>query len=637
MPATNLYFNNFSNIGEQNLIEDLIIESIKIYGIECYYMPRTLVAEDSIFGEDPLSTFQQAYNIEMYIKSVEGFEGEGDFLSKFNIEIRDEITFVVSRRRFSEEISLEQSTPVDADQGEGRPMEGDLIFFPLNGKIFEVKFVEHESVFYQLGELQTYELRCELFEYSHEDIEVGIDSIDAITVARSGDAMLYGILIEDYSPSAKGYVEMSADEHTVANVVITDTGLYDLPPTVIFSPPPPSIPATAISYLTNELTGTIGIQLSDEGRGYVDIPSITIDPPPNSRRTKFGSGSLEIDEGDIASAEDLSHNGWVEMWYYSFGLPQQANSTYSEYHTLFITGQEEFLNTENISYERRFGIDQDGDLVMHNMLGNTNLVKLVSNTGIVSKIQNDIWNHIKIAYRGADSGVSERTMEARINGILVYQNSSNTHGGLIGGAYRIGGQAAWNLANNNFVAANGVIDEYYANGDDPFFVGNIERIRSAPYTGREEGTLILRNFNPIQAEAEIVLSKGKVANIVLTNSGYRYKSPPQIRITNPPTATAANGVPRLFVGGGVDSIRIVSPGSGYVTPPSVTFELEVSELPFYLQTEEGDFLVQEEYVIENIDAAAKNVVFQEEAEGKGEETDFIDFSEFNPFSEKGNW
>ena len=123
MPATNLYFNNYANLGEQTLIEDLIIESIKIYGIECYYMPRTLVAEDNIFGEDPLSKFEQAYNIEMYIKSVDGFEGEGDFLSRFNIEIRDEITFVVARRRWSEEIGEDQSTPVDGD-GVARPAEG---------------------------------------------------------------------------------------------------------------------------------------------------------------------------------------------------------------------------------------------------------------------------------------------------------------------------------------------------------------------------------------------------------------------------------------------------------------------------------------------------------------------------------
>jgi len=188
MPTVNQYFNNFGHQQSQWLIEDLIIESIKIYGIEVQYMPRTLVAEDTIWGEDTLSKFEDAYPLEMYIKNVDGFEGEGDFLSKFGLEIRDEMTLTVAQRRFSEEISLADSTtPTDATDGIGRPAERDLIYFPLNGKIYEVKFVEHESMFYQMGSLQTYDLRCELFEYSHQQLNTGVTEIDAIETAYSGD------------------------------------------------------------------------------------------------------------------------------------------------------------------------------------------------------------------------------------------------------------------------------------------------------------------------------------------------------------------------------------------------------------------------------------------------------------------
>lgn len=190
--ATNLFFNNYAFTQEQNLIEDLIIESIKIYGVDCYYMPRTLVNEDVLFGEDTLSMFEQAHLLEMYIKSVDGFEGEGDFLSKFNIEIRDEMVLTISRRRFGEEVSVAEST-----EEVGRPAEGDLIYFPLNNKIFEVKFVEHEAIFYQMGGLQTYDLRCELFEYSHERLNTGIDVIDSIEVAYSGDMSDFQLLDED--------------------------------------------------------------------------------------------------------------------------------------------------------------------------------------------------------------------------------------------------------------------------------------------------------------------------------------------------------------------------------------------------------------------------------------------------------
>ena len=194
--ATNLYFNNHAHQQQQWLIEDLVIESIKIYGIDCYYMPRTLVSEDTIWGEDTLSKFEDAYPLEMYVKNVDGFEGEGDFLSKFGLEIRDEMTLTIAQRRFQEEVD-NSVIPTNDTTGIARPAEGDLIYFPLNGKIFEVKFVEHEAIFYQMGSLQTYDLRCELFEYSHQELNTGITDIDAIETAYSGDMSAYQVLMED--------------------------------------------------------------------------------------------------------------------------------------------------------------------------------------------------------------------------------------------------------------------------------------------------------------------------------------------------------------------------------------------------------------------------------------------------------
>ena len=194
--TSNLYFNNYAFSGEQNLIEDLIVESIKIYGMDVQYLPRTIVAEDSFFGEDPLSKFTDSYEMEMYIKNVEGFEGEGDFLSRFNLEIRDQITFTVSQRRWAEEVTLGDTHTDDEGNNIGRPAEGDLIYFPLTGKIYEVKFIEHESIFYQMGALQTYDLPCELFQYSHEVIDTGRTAIDQIEDDYSGDALNFQITDE---------------------------------------------------------------------------------------------------------------------------------------------------------------------------------------------------------------------------------------------------------------------------------------------------------------------------------------------------------------------------------------------------------------------------------------------------------
>lgn len=172
--ATNVYFNNYTNTAEQNLIEDLVIESIRIYGHDIWYCPRTIVAKDDILNEDPLSTYNDSYQVEMYIKNVEGFEGEGDFLSKFNIQIRDEITFTIARKVYQETIG-------DIENNE-RPLEGDLIFMPLTNKVYVIKFVEHEPVFYQMGSLQMFDVRCELFEYSNEDLNTGVPEIDNLEV-----------------------------------------------------------------------------------------------------------------------------------------------------------------------------------------------------------------------------------------------------------------------------------------------------------------------------------------------------------------------------------------------------------------------------------------------------------------------
>lgn len=141
-----------------------------MYGHDVYYLPRTRVNDDVIYGESSYSKFDTQYYVEMYIKNVEGFGGQGDFLSKFNLEIRDQVTFTIARRTFSNEIGA-YTTFV-------RPREGDLIYFPLNNKLFEIKFVEHEAIFYQLGALQTFDLTCELFEYSNEIFNTGISNID---------------------------------------------------------------------------------------------------------------------------------------------------------------------------------------------------------------------------------------------------------------------------------------------------------------------------------------------------------------------------------------------------------------------------------------------------------------------------
>jgi len=169
--ATNFYFNNFASSGEQSLIENLIIESIKIHGVDVYYVPRKIVNRDSTFREQALTEYGEAISVEMYIKNVDGFEGDGEFLSKFGVEVRDQLTFSVAMRVFDNEVG----SVLRRD----RPIENDLIWFPFNKALYQIKFVNRKPIFYQLGALQMYDVVCELYEYSNEVFNTGIDVIDS--------------------------------------------------------------------------------------------------------------------------------------------------------------------------------------------------------------------------------------------------------------------------------------------------------------------------------------------------------------------------------------------------------------------------------------------------------------------------
>ena len=174
--ATNSFFTQ-GTTGEQDLVGSLVTEQIKMFGKDVYYIPRTLVDRDSVFEEDSLSAFNGAYLIEAYIEDATGFRGDGDMFSKFGVRISDQVTFIISRERFTAAVDDNAQLIV-----EGRPNEGDLIHLPMANKTFEIQFVEHEVPFYQLGKVHVWGLRCELFEYSDEDFNTGVAEIDAVEV-----------------------------------------------------------------------------------------------------------------------------------------------------------------------------------------------------------------------------------------------------------------------------------------------------------------------------------------------------------------------------------------------------------------------------------------------------------------------
>ena len=170
------------NVNEQNLLEDLIIESLHHYGINFFYIPRTLVSKDDILGEDRLSEFKNSYPIEMYFENVESLGGQQFYIQKFGMMVEQTATLVVARRRWNQLIGRYGKTIIPS-----RPNEGDLIYFPLTNGLFEIKFVDHQNPFYQLGKLYTYKLEVELFQYSSERLNTGIPEIDVFESLKSFD------------------------------------------------------------------------------------------------------------------------------------------------------------------------------------------------------------------------------------------------------------------------------------------------------------------------------------------------------------------------------------------------------------------------------------------------------------------
>lgn len=189
---TNVFYNNFNASMEQRLYEDLIIESIRAFGIDLYYLPRTLQNLDPLYGADDISKYEQAIQMEFYVRSYEAFQGDGNLMTKFGLEIRDQVIFTCSQRVFADEI--QRVTKIL------RPNEGDLIWYSLDKKLFKVMYVEKKMFHYPIGILPVWDLHCELMEYSHEQLDTGIDEIDQIEDDLSLNELNYAILTESGEP-----------------------------------------------------------------------------------------------------------------------------------------------------------------------------------------------------------------------------------------------------------------------------------------------------------------------------------------------------------------------------------------------------------------------------------------------------
>jgi hypothetical protein len=263
---------------EQRLVQDLINEQLTIYGVEVTYIPRKFVRKQTIIEEIQSSRFDDNFLIEAYVNTYEGYSGAGDILTKFGMSLRDELVITISKERFEDFIAaFLAAMPDDEIELSTRPREGDLIYFPLGQRLFEVKFVEHEQPFYQLGRNYVYELKCELFEYEDEVLDTSIDEIDT-TIQDTGFITTLNLI--GLGRTATANANLSATTGYIRQIFLNNDGSgYTGSPTVAISTAPSGgINATAVAITTNK-AGIYSIEqiiLTNAGSGYIAPPTITI-------------------------------------------------------------------------------------------------------------------------------------------------------------------------------------------------------------------------------------------------------------------------------------------------------------------------------------------------------------------------
>ena len=262
---------------EQDLIQSLVNEQLKIYGVEVTYIPRKYVNRSTVFQEIEASKFDDNFQLEAYVNTWDGYSGAGDVLTKFGMSLRDELQLVISRERFEDFIApfLDQEDEDEIGLATMRPREGDLVFFPLGGRLFEVKFVEHEVPFYQLGNTYVYELQCELFEYNDETIDTGIDVIDSKTedIGTVTDLQMHssGSIATATATIGTGFVR-------TIRMINDGSGFTSAPTIGLTTAPSGGTDATAVGILTtrNNVTSIEEIVITNAGSGYTVAPVVTI-------------------------------------------------------------------------------------------------------------------------------------------------------------------------------------------------------------------------------------------------------------------------------------------------------------------------------------------------------------------------
>ena len=573
---------------EQDLYEDLVIESLKFYGQDVYYLPREIVNKDKVFLDDIPSRFSDAYKVEMYIENTDGFGGEGDLFSKFGVELRDQATFIVARRRWKGLIGDK------LDSYNFRPREGDLIFLPLSQSIFEIFKVETETPFYQLSQLPTFKLQCELFEYNDEDFDTDIDGID---IVEDESAYQYKLVMD-------------------APAVSTATAIAEI----------------------NVDGSVVGFEVSSQGKGYLTAPNVSIEAVAGSN-SKFGNASLNVTRGrgSEGTYSQTGPHGTIEAWVYIDNLPATGQSI------IFKTG-----GSDNEPEKTYFwGVDTLGRLVYSrgDNLGGT----VTTLTGSSVLFLEDTWHHILIGGFDTNNIViyfdSTKQLDTTLAGVTFDFATSE--------GYSVGATSARTVDGINWTALDGFIDEFRVQVGsrsqilEPRYatVGNSTTIETQAAEWPEDVTYDakLLHFNAISATAtSTITSDGRLEAIELGHAGLYYDEIPTVTISAP------------YSGGNYKRNAIVSQDQNSFIMRGEVAKWSDSDNTLYLThvgATDGKYhtfnttnavvsddatyapsLVEELNQIQSVDTVGNDVVAQNDYFDDFE-ANFLDFSESNPFGD----
>ena len=605
--AKNVFF-TIGTKSEQRLYEDLIIESMQIYGLDVYYLPREMVTTDRLFREDTLAKFDENYMIEMYLQNYDGFEGDGTLLTKFGVRISEEATFVVSRRRWEDLIQAKSNNLVSTE----RPNEGDAIYFPLTKQLFQIKFVENETPLRPLGDVPIFTLVTELMEFADERLETGLSEIDKIA-AEAAYSIVHkvtsGIKYINVTQAGTGYGSgTTVSFNTIAGAV---------PPTSIV----PTITNTAVS----------SIAISNPGSGYTTTaPIVTI--------TGTGTGA--------AAEAILSAGGNFKFGEFVYGTKYTADVTATAPNTTW-----NLLNTWNI---RKAGTGYTTAPLV--TIGKPDAVTATATASLLTGVVDTIAltsggegypdNLTNIPTSGG-TGTGLKVNTTAVDGVIT---AVTIHTG--GNGYTVGDTI--NIVPTGFGGTQAVITV----STESDRVSSVAMTAGgSAYTAAPTVTFSAPDVSGgTTATGTAVISGGAVSSVTVTNAGTGYTSVPTVTIADP-TMTQAIAT-AVVTNGTISSINLTTAGAGYVTAPRVIIAPSPSEpkgkvarwdvtnkelelIDIVGKFSDDDTLVgsesQAETVIDSFSSIEiENASSSENAFFETQGDSILDWTEGNPFGEVGN-